>query len=123
MTDREPLLVLVCGSRTWSRDDIIAEQLARLPRGSTIIHGGARGADRIAAAIARKLGLPVEEYPAKWHGRKGVYNPHAGLERNLVMLDRGPDLVLAFHRDNSTGTQHVISEATRRGIRLVVISA
>lgn len=118
------MIVLVCGSRNWHRDDLIAAKLATLPRGTTIIHGGARGADRTAATIARSLGFVVKEFRAEWHsGRRGAYNPRAGLERNLRMLDEKPDLVIAFHRDASTGTQHTIDHATARGIPVDVISA
>jgi hypothetical protein len=117
-------LVLVCGSRTWDRDDIVLEQLRALPPGTIVMHGGARGADRMAHVLATRLGFTVWEFPAHWHsGMFGSYNPRAGLERNLAMLDEQPDLVLAFHRDGSTGTQHVIDEAGRRGLQLVVVSA
>lgn len=111
--------VLVCGSRDWHRDDIIHARLAQLPRGTTIMHGGARGADRMTGVIALRLGFNVIEFPADWHklGRS------AGYRRNLEMLDENPDLVIAFHKDNSTGTQHVINEAVKRGMDLEVISA
>jgi hypothetical protein len=32
------------------------------------------------------------------------------------MLETKPDLVIAFHRDGSTGTAHTIAEATKRDI-------
>ena len=111
------LLVLVTGSRTWTDPQPIRELLAALPRltedgvgGITILHGGARGADTLAGEIAAGLGYTVETVtvgPAEWrrHGRR------AGLLRNLVMLDRRPDLVLAFLRDGSPGTSHTIAEA------------
>ena len=107
--------VLVCGSRDWWRDDIIKERLAGLPRGTTILHGGARGADRIAGTTANALGMQVREYPAEWRP-DGIYDPKAGLKRNLAMLDTQPDLVIAFQLDGSTGTQHTIDNARRRGI-------
>ena len=42
--------VLLCGSRDWSDEYAVREQLER---------GGARGADRQAEACARELGLAV----------------------------------------------------------------
>lgn len=110
--------VLVCGSRSWHSAEPIRERLRQLPRGSTVLHGGARGADRLAGTVAALLGLRVVEYPAKWRERGN----RAGLERNLVMLDEQPDLVLAFWDGRSTGTAHVLSEAQRRGIALEVIT-
>lgn len=105
------MLVLVCGSRSWRDGEAIRKRLARLPRGTTVLHGGARGADRLAGTVARSLGLAVVELRADWS--RGRW---AGLERNLAMLDRGPDLVLAFWDGASGGTAHCIAHAERRGI-------
>jgi YspA, cpYpsA-related SLOG family len=108
--------VLVCGSRSWDRPPEIGRRLAALPPHSEIIHGGARGADQIAATYARALGLPEKEFPPNWgRGR------NAGIIRNLQMLDEQPDLVLAFWDGVSTGTKHTIEEAQRRGIPVEVV--
>lgn len=116
--------VLVCGSRTWHRGDVIRSALKELPRGTTIMHGGCRGADRMAGAIATQLGFPVEVFVAAWNRQPdGTYDKQAGYRRNIAMLDKQPDLVLAFQRDSSTGTQHVIDEALKREIRLIVVAA
>lgn len=114
----QSLRVLVTGSREWTRRAVISLQLAKLPVGSIVMHGDARGADRIAAAIAESLDLVVEDYPADWkrYGRK------AGILRNFDMLDAKPDLVLAFWDGTSRGTKHVIEEAERRGIPIEVYS-
>jgi len=111
--------VLVCGSRNWSDGRAIRERLRSLPRGSTVVHGGARGADRLAGEIARTLGFEVHEMPAHWF-RNETFNRRAGLERNIAMLETKPDLVIAFWKDGSTGTAHTIEQATRRGIALEV---
>jgi hypothetical protein len=112
------LRVLVCGSRDWKDERAIRERLERLPRGTTVIHGGARGADRTAGVLARGLGFAVEEYPADWsHGRR------AGIMRNLEMLDTKPDLVLAFWKDASRGTGHVVTEALAREIDVEIFTA
>src|SRR5690606_31819253 len=52
-----------------------------------LVHGGARGADRMAAYVARELGWHVVAYPADWrrHGRA------AGPIRNQEMADAGAD--------------------------------
>ena len=107
--------VLVTGSRDWWRDDIIQTKLAQLPQGSTVIHGGARGADRMAGVIAQRLGYHVVEYKPDWNPGN-TYDPSAGFKRNLRMLAEEPDLVLAFQVNESKGTQHVIDEARRRNI-------
>ena len=111
--------VLVCGSRDWHRGDIIRERLAKLPRGTVIMHGRCRGADMLADVNAKSLGFHVQVFPADWN----EYGRSAGVRRNLVMLAQKPDLVLAFHLNGSTGTQHVIDEAVKRGIPFEVFSA
>jgi hypothetical protein len=113
----QPLRVLVTGSRDWSQHVLLKQRLAELPRGSSIIHGGARGADQSAGQAARALGIPETAYPADWRGKGKA----AGIIRNLAMLDTKPDLVLAFWDGQSTGTKHTIDEARRRGIPVEVI--
>jgi hypothetical protein len=114
--------VLVCGSRDWGDQQAIFQRLCRLPRDTVIIHGACsrkvdgveQSADMIADEVAYwMLEFKVEKYPADWsRGRR------AGLDRNLEMLDTNPDLVIAFQRNRSRGTQHTINEARRRGIAL-----
>jgi hypothetical protein len=104
--------VLVCGSRDWRDGTPIRMALSELPRDATILHGGARGADRLAGNIAASFGFHVEQFPADW-GNRGR---RAGIERNLQMLDEKPDLVLAFHLNDSVGTAHTVREARKRGI-------
>jgi hypothetical protein len=114
------LKVLVCGSRDWNDADAIRDRLALIPyvqpEVPLVIHGAARGADQMADDAARSLGMSVKRFPADWeqHGKR------AGILRNLAMLDERPDLVLAFQRDGSRGTQHTINEARRRGISVEV---
>jgi len=111
------LRVLVAGSRTWDDGASIEQVLSSLPRGSTVIHGAARGADQLAGTIAARLGFGVQEYPADWRGKGRA----AGIIRNLQMLDTGPDKVIAFWDGKSTGTGHTIDEAQKRGIPVEVI--
>lgn len=110
--------VLVCGSRHWLDVSVIRERLRKLPAGTLILHGGARGADQIAGTIARTLGLQVREFRADW-ARLGK---RAGYVRNVEMLDARPDLVLAFQLDGSRGTQHTIDAARERGIAVEVFT-
>jgi hypothetical protein len=81
--------------------------------------GGSRDADLMAASIAIGMRFGVDVFPANWKH----YGKAAGYIRNLAMLDTGPDLVLAFQRNGSRGTQHTIDEARRRGIPVEVFTA
>lgn len=110
--------IIVCGSRHWHDRQAIADRLFDVPVTATIIHGAAKGADRIAHQEAEKLGLLVEPHPADWeqHGNA------AGEIRNREMADLGADLCIAFWDGVSTGTAHMISRATAAGIPVEIVS-
>lgn len=111
--------VLVCGSRSWTNGALI-ERVLRAYGPAVIVHGAARGADRLADSVARTLGWPVEPHPADWrrHGR------NAGPKRNLAMLDTRPALVVGFttRPGGTPGTRHTLTNARRRGIPTVVVT-
>jgi hypothetical protein len=110
--------VLICGSRTWTDAAAIQRALEDLPPGpTTIIHGGARGADQLAGKVAVRLGYAVEAYEADWS-----LGGRAGPERNIRMLDSKPDLVLAFWDGRSRGTGHTVTEARRRNITVDTVT-
>lgn len=99
--------VLVTGSRDWTDAAVIEKALDDLLAecGSLIvIHGNARGADRIAAswAIRRHIeGFDVtcETHLPHWE----LYGRRAGPIRNAEMVKSGADLCLAFIKDKSPG--------------------
>ena len=109
--------VLVCGSRDWWDRARIDKRLDELPISAMIIQGGARGADNCAALYATDHGMPLVIVPANWE----KFGKRAGFLRNNWMLDLAPDLVIAFHKNNSPGTQSTITEARRRGIPVEII--
>lgn len=109
--------VIVCGSRAWTDREAIANRLSDLPPGSTIVHGAARGADRIAGQEGQKLGHLIEEHSAEWetHGKR------AGYLRNAHMASLGADLCIAFWDGRSKGTQHMVDLAEDAGIPLELV--
>lgn len=106
--------MIVCGSRQWSDRDAIANRLFDLPPGSTIVHGDAKGADRIAGQEAEKLGHYVIRWPAEWE----KYGKRAGVKRNEEMALSGADLCIAFWDGRSRGTAHMVDTAEKHGIPL-----
>lgn len=40
-----PIALLVCGSRSWTDELFMGKALAKYPRGTLLVHGGAAGAD------------------------------------------------------------------------------
>lgn len=109
--------VLVCGGRDFS--DKVAGwgwlQAVHLKRGiTTLIEGGATGADALAASWAVVEGVPIEQFPADWetHGRA------AGPIRNQRMIDEGkPDIVVAF--PGGRGTADMVRRAEKAGIKVI----
>lgn len=113
--------ILVCGDRNWTNYGRVLEILKEYPKGTVIINGYARGADRAAHNAAIELGFEVEDYKAKWT----LYGKAAGPIRNQEMLVVGqPDLVIAFHSnlENSKGTKDMLNRAKKAGLswRLIV---
>jgi methylmalonyl-CoA mutase cobalamin-binding subunit len=115
-----PVKVLVCGDRRWTDAAAVERELKKFPPGTVVIHGGARGADTIAAQTAARLGFEVIAFPARWE----LYGRAAGPIRNSEMLAQDPDLVIAFHADlaASRGTKDVVSKARRAGVRVILVT-
>lgn len=111
--------ILVCGGRDYNNFDYLyyALDTAVAQLGPfVVIHGGCRGADRLACDWANTRGIPVEEFPANWdaHGKA------AGFIRNTEMI-LACDRVIAFWDGKSKGTAHTIGLAKDRGIPVHVI--
>jgi len=109
--------VLITGSRTWQRVDIIRAALRDrqvLHGALVVVHGHCpRGADAIAHTLCEEEpNWSAEPHPADWttHGRR------AGFIRNQQMVDLGADECLAFIRDSSAGASHTASAAEKAGI-------
>jgi hypothetical protein len=116
--------VIVCGSRNWNNRAVIADTLNNLVLehdwrfpDPVIVHGAARGADRLAADEAGKAGMIVEAHPADWDR----YGKRAGIVRNEEMAAAGADLCVAFWDGRSTGTQDMLTRAHAHNIPTVTI--
>ena len=109
--------VLICGSRNWEDVRAIEKVINSLPPNSTVLNGGANGADNIAKVLAEhRKDLKVETIYAKWQ----LWGKSAGPKRNIEMLEEKPDIVYAFPYGESVGTFHTIKEAKKRGIKTLV---
>jgi hypothetical protein len=123
-----PLRLLVCGARTWTDAALLAEAVEQTVAehgqdrpGVVLIEGDARGADRLAGALAKARGWALEVYPADWqrHGRA------AGMRRNTRMLRQGrPERVIACTDDlaASRGTADMVQRARAAGLPVLVVS-
>lgn len=86
--------VVCTGSREWDDWETVRRELRKLPPSTVVMHGAARGLDRIVDWLCRnELGLPVLPFPADWIR----YGNSAGPRRNRQMRDEGkPTHGLAF---------------------------
>lgn len=111
--------ILVCGGRDFDNYQLLAETLQEY--GSvitTLIEGGAYGADSMALQWAILNKVPTERYNADWT----QCGNSAGSIRNQEMLTLGkPDLVIAFPTAASVGTYDMIRRAVRQGFKTRVI--
>jgi len=81
-----------------------------LPQSVTIISGGARGVDVIAAETARERGMKLIEIRPDYKGKGG----RAPLDRNDQIVDLC-DFVVAFWNGKSSGTAYTINRAKKLG--------
>lgn len=101
------MFALFTGSREWTDEESVKEYVKRLNPDSTVIHGDARGLDKIAGEIAKLVKLNVIAMPADWN----TMGRAAGPIRNSRMLERliearkaGKKVrVYAFHDDIRLG--------------------
>jgi hypothetical protein len=123
-----PLRLLVCGSRTWTDDVLLAHAVEQMVAehgqdraGVVLIEGDARGADRLAGILAKAHGWELEVYPADWHR----HGRTAGPRRNARMLRQGhPERVIACTDDltGSRGTADMVRRARGAGLPVLVVS-
>lgn len=106
------MIVLVTGGRDYTDAESLESALSTLSP-SIIMHGAARGADRIADAWARRHRVTVKAFPANW----AEEGPSAGPRRNAAMLAASqPDIVLAA--PGGRGTADMVRRATRAGVEV-----
>ena len=113
--DTEGDFLAIVGSRDFPDLDRVRRFIGDLPPNTTIVSGGARGVDRLAAAAARRRGLPVIEYLAQWDR----FGRRAGFLRNQQIVDRCNRMV-AFWDSKSTGTCDAITRACAHHRPLVI---
>jgi len=104
--------LLITGGRDNEDYDVIYEAI-KANNPDVVIHGGARGADRLAEKAAKELGIPTEVYIPDWDGQ----GKSAGFKRNAQMLAEGkPTSVIAFR--GGKGTANMVKLATDAGFKV-----
>jgi len=109
--------VIVCGGRDYADVETLGRRLGAFHARhgiTTILHGDARGADRLAARWATEHGVEALAFPADW--RRGR---SAGPLRNTAMLMQRPDAIIAF--PGGAGTADMIRKARVAGVPIWIV--
>ena len=96
--------------------DFLEELNGGSAKGTEIISGTARGADKLGEKFARKYSLTLTKCPANWD----EYGKSAGYRRNVDMADYA-NACIVFWDGESKGTKHMIDIAKRKDLKLKIV--
>ena len=112
----------MCGGRDYSDRDHVVETVRFLAvfygDQLRIMHGAARGADRLAGEAAISFGVPVKEFPADWatHGKKAGPIRNREMLTYLLMCRRKGHSIQVVAFPGGIGTEHMVKQAEQAGI-------
>lgn len=117
--------VLICGSRHFYDWRLLEDILYNFNKDeandtgiTSIVQGGASGADSLARQYARYNSILCETFEAEWD----KYGKVAGPIRNQRMLDESrPDYCIAFRAPGSRGTADMIKKCEKSGVPVKII--
>ena len=109
--------VLVCGGREYTKRARVKEILDAISP-KLIIHGNARGADKLAGEYGFLNKIPMEVYPADWDQHPKA----AGPIRNRRMLNEGnPTMIVAFPGGDGTNDMVDLGRKAKVPITRIII--
>lgn len=113
-------LWLICGGRDFINKKGFEGAMRfitnRFGKPSSVLNGGARGADKIAKEWSDKKKYNTITEDADWD----KYGKSAGPIRNRVMLGYNPDLVIAFPGGN--GTADMVDISKKAGLAVIELT-
>lgn len=102
---------IIAGGRGYQFDQSDIDFLDSMKEDITeVVSGMARGADTGGMQWAEWVGIPVQEFPAKWINEAGMLDKGAGFARNVEMA-KYSDALIAFKGGH--GTAHMIQTAEK----------
>lgn len=109
--------VIIAGSRTISKsvphiNDAVILSGFQI---TEVVSGGARGVDSDGEIFAQWKNIPFVRFPANWdkHGKSAGY-----IRNNQMALYA--DALIAIWDGKSRGTDHMIKEAKRKGLKVFI---
>lgn len=111
--------IAIIGSRECSNIDFVGnlEAVLNVSKDDTIISGGAKGIDTLAANYAKEKNISLIEFlpDYKKNGRAATFI------RNREIVDNS-NVVVAFWNGNSKGTKYTLDYARKKNKRIIVVS-
>lgn len=111
--------IAIIGSRECSNIDFVGnlEAVLNVSKDDTIISGGAKGIDTLAANYAKEKNISLIEFlpDYKKNGRAATFI------RNREIVDNS-NIVVAFWNGNSKGTKYTLDYARKKNKRIIVVS-
>ena len=106
----------VVGSRTFNDYKLLSDTLKKIEI-TTIVSGGARGADKLGEQYAKENNIPTIIFLPDWdkHGKS------AGFIRNTDIINES-ELVIAFWDQESRGTLDSIEKAKKLNKQVIIIN-
>lgn len=110
--------IIIAGSREFNDYEYLKQRCNQVIsflelKDITIISGTANGADKLGEQYAKEKGYEIKQYPANWN----KYGKSAGYLRNVEMAENA-DVLIAFWRNQSKGTKHMIDIASDKNLKV-----
>jgi hypothetical protein len=117
--------IIIAGGRGFNDWELLKHKvsyyiLSLSPEDTEIVSGGCRGADKLGERYAQEYGYPITPfYVSKEDWSK--FGKGAGPIRNGKMAKYATHLI-AFWREGDEGTENVIKQSKRAGLKIKVVS-
>jgi len=124
------LRVIIAGSRDFNDYELLKKSAIEIitnktifPDLTTIVSGGARGADKLGERFADDMGLEIVRFIPDWDnlGKRAGYVRNEEMAKFSVQ-DGNEGMLIAFWDGESRGTNHMINLAKKHGLEVHVIN-
>lgn len=115
----EKIRIGIVGSREFNNQKLFDETMSLIKKKyniSTVVTGGARGADQMAINWANKEKIQKLIFLPSWK----LYQKRAGIIRNGDIINHS-DFLIAFWNGTSPGTKNSIERAKKKDIPIQII--
>jgi hypothetical protein len=107
---------IIAGGRTFNDFQLLCKICNSVPWTiTTVVSGGANGADKLGEQYAVLNSLDIKLYLADWK----LHGNSAGFKRNKLMSENA-DALVAFWDGTSRGTKHMIEIAEKKKLNVFV---